>query len=212
MNFQPMKYIYEPAHNDAAYTLLLLHGTGGDEHDLLPIAKEFGNSLHVLSLRGNVSEGGMPRFFKRLGMGVFDEEDLRFRTDEMMAFLKTLAAEKGFDANKIIALGYSNGANIIGSTLMMYPDVFAGAMMYRPMQPFKTPDSFQSIERRPVFMTNGNQDPTINSQATMKYVALLKEAGFEVEDHQLQTGHNLTQNDLQLAVAWFRKNFPHASV
>ena len=212
MDFQPLKYIYQPAATDGAYTLLLLHGTGGDEQDLLPMAKEFGDGFNVLSLRGNVAEGGMPRFFKRLGMGVFDEQDLRFRTEEMLAFLRSLAAEQGFDAGKIIALGYSNGANIIGSTLVLQPDFLAGSILYRPMQPFKQPPAFQSLQCRPVFMTNGSQDPTINPAATLQYVAALKHAGFTVEDHELQTGHNLAQRDISLAVAWFHKNFPDAGL
>ena len=212
MDFQPLKYIYQPATGSGVYTLLLLHGTGGDENDLLPIAKEFGNNINVLSLRGNVQEGGMPRFFKRLGMGVFDEQYLRFRTAEMIAFLKELAIEKDFDIDKIIALGYSNGANIIGSTLMLEPDFFAGAIMYRPMQPFKQPEPFESLQHRPVFMSNGNQDPTIDPQATIHYVAALKAAGFIVIDHQLATGHNLTQNDLNLSVDWYHKNFGDAGL
>src|SRR6476620_276752 len=134
MDFQPLKYIYQPSEKNGAYTLLLLHGTGGDEHDLVPLAKHFGTDMNVLSLRGNVSEHGMPRFFKRLGMGIFDEKDLEFRTHEMAAFIRQLSEKEGFDLNKIIALGYSNGANIAGSLLLLYPGFLSGAILYRPMQ------------------------------------------------------------------------------
>lgn len=206
MEFQPLNYIYQPSGKQDPYTLLLLHGTGGDERDLLPLARHFGTDLNVLSLRGNVSEGGMPRFFRRLGMGVFDEQDLRFRTDEMVAFIKDLAARESFDAGKIIALGYSNGANIAGSTLIRYPDFFAGAILYRPMQPFKTPGVFTSTLQRPVFMSNGASDPTIDPADTASYIDLLKTAGFRVTAHQLSTGHNLGAEDLKLSQQWYQQN------
>ncbi len=138
MDFQPMHYIYKPSGKPNARTLLLLHGTGGDERDLLPISESFGENFNVLSLRGNVSENGMPRFFKRLGMGIFDEKDLEFRTNEMIAFIKEISEKEGFDTSKIIALGYSNGANIAGASLFLQPNFLAGAILFRPMQPFIT--------------------------------------------------------------------------
>jgi phospholipase/carboxylesterase len=208
MNYQPLKYIYKASGDATANTLLLLHGTGGDEKDLLPIAREFGDDLNVLSLRGNVSEGGMPRFFRRLGMGVFDEQDLVFRTNEMVAFIKELAVKEKFDAGKIIALGYSNGANIAGSTLLLHPDFLAGAILYRPMQPFKIIGAgVKTSKQVPVFMSNGAMDPTIDLAATRNYVEILKNAGFDVTHHSLPAGHNLTQQDLKLSVDWYNKLF-----
>ena len=217
MEYQPLTYIYRPSSGAAANTLLLLHGTGGDETDLLPLAQEFGTGFNVLSLRGNVSEGGMPRFFRRLGMGVFDEQDLAFRTHEMVAFIRELAARENFDPTRIIALGYSNGANIAGSALLLYPDFLAGAILYRPMQPFKEAAAFQAgaspktTRHTPVFMSNGCADPTIQPAATKAYAALLKNAGFDVTDYSLPAGHPLTRQDLQLSVEWFGKHFPEAS-
>lgn len=208
MDFQALKYIYQPAKNAGANTLLLLHGTGGDERDLLPIAKEFGDDFNILSLRGNVSENGMPRFFKRLGMGIFDEQDLTFRTHEMVEFIKGLAGKEGFDSDKIIALGYSNGANIAGSTLVLYPDFLAGAILYRPMQPFKSiRDDVKNKTNTPVFMSNGLVDPTVKQADTVKYVGILKEAGFDVANYSLSTGHQLTREDLQLSVDWYKQHF-----
>ena len=207
MEFRPLKYIYQASGNKNAYTLLLLHGTGGDEHDLLSLAENFGKEVNVLSLRGNVEEQGMPRFFKRLGMGIFDEQDLAFRTEEMVAFIKDLAAREGFDVNKIIALGYSNGANIIGSTLAMNSDFFAGAIMYRPMQPFKIMPSFASNRQTPIFSSNGTQDPTVNPIATKTYTELLGQAGYQMTHHDLATGHGLTQEDVHLSVTWFQNKF-----
>jgi phospholipase/carboxylesterase len=208
MEFQALKYIYQPAGNAGANTLLLLHGTGGNEHDLLPIAREFGNDFNILSLRGNVSENGMPRFFKRLGMGIFDEQDLTFRTHEMVNFLKELALKEGFDISKLIALGYSNGANIAGSTLVLYPDFLAGAILYRPMQPFKEIDAaLRNTLHTPVFMSSGVADPTVNQADTSKYVNILNNAGFDVTSYNLSAGHNLTREDLNLSVDWYNKYF-----
>jgi len=141
MDFTPLKYIYRPAEHTAHYTLLLLHGTGGNETDLFPLAAQLGSNYNLLGVRGNVSEGGMPRFFRRLGMGVFDEQDLHFRTDELVASIKAIAAKEGFDPAKVIALGYSNGANIAGATLIKYPGFLAGAILYRPMRPFSSIES-----------------------------------------------------------------------
>ncbi|MFD2521638.1 alpha/beta hydrolase [Emticicia soli] len=208
MDFKALKYIYQPAKNAGANTLLLLHGTGGDEQDLLPIAKEFGNDFNILSLRGNVSENGMPRFFKRLGMGIFDEQDLTFRTHEMVDFIKGLAVKEDFDSTKIIALGYSNGANIAGSTLVLYPEFLAGAILYRPMQPFKKIDAeLKNATNTPVFMSNGVMDPTISQADTVSFVNILKTAGFNVANHSLSVGHALTREDLRFSVDWYQQHF-----
>ncbi|KGO91667.1 alpha/beta hydrolase [Flavobacterium subsaxonicum] len=207
MDFTPLKYIYKPTGNPEAYTLLLLHGTGGDEADLIPLAENFGDSYNILSLRGNVSENGMPRFFKRLGMGIFDEDDLRFRTDEMVAFIKELAEKEGFNLNKIIALGYSNGANIAGATLVQYPDFLAGAILYRPMQPFKGIGTEGTTKQVPVFFSSGKLDPTVNANATTIYLKNLEELGFNVAFYDLPTSHNLTQQDVVLSAEWLAKNF-----
>jgi phospholipase/carboxylesterase len=207
MEFQPLTYIYQPSGNKDARTLLLLHGTGGDENDLIPLAAHFGKDMNVLSLRGNVSEGGMPRFFKRLGMGIFDEQDLSFRTHELIAFVKELAVKENFDPSRIIALGYSNGANIIGSILMLYPELLQGAVMYRPMQPFKTPESFSNKSHTPVFASNGIGDPTIRIDDTAHYMELLKAAGYDLTAFSFNTGHNLSHEDLNKSAEWYHKYF-----
>jgi len=208
MEFQPLKYIYKPSGNPEAYTLLLLHGTGGDENDLMSLASNVSNTVNVLSVRGNVDENGMPRFFKRLGMGIFDEKDLDFRTDELVAFVRDIAVKEGFDSSKVIALGYSNGANIAGAALVKYPDFLAGAILYRPMQPFsKIEDADKAQMCKPVFFSSGKADPTIQPFATPKYVQLLKDRGFKVDFHDLPTGHNLTMEDVKLSAEWLNENF-----
>lgn len=207
MNYQPLNYIYKASGNPDAYTVLLLHGTGGNEKDLLPLASHFGNSFNILSLRGNVTENGMPRFFKRLGMGVFDEDDLHFRTDEMVAFIKELAKKEGFSLHKIIALGYSNGANIAGAALLKYPGFLAGAILYRPMQPFKNFPTQNNAAQVPVFFSSGKADPTVKAVDNDKYIDLLKDEGFRLSVHKLNAGHNLVQEDIELTADWLQSNF-----
>lgn len=208
MNFQPLKYIYQASELAEAYTLLLLHGTGGNEKDLLGISKEFGSDFNVLSLRGNVSENGMPRFFKRLGMGIFDEQDLTFRTHEIVDFITKLAEQEGFNPRKVIALGYSNGANIAAGILSLYPDFLAGAILFRPMQPFRQLDpAWKNTTLTPVFTSNGLADPTIDPSDTLRFTEALTNAGFEVSSHSLPTGHGLTREDLQLAINWYQSHF-----
>jgi phospholipase/carboxylesterase len=209
MEFQPLKYIYIPSDTPDAYTLLLLHGTGGNENDLLPIAGNFGDDFNILSLRGNITEHGMPRFFKRLGMGVFDEQDLSFRTDEMVSFIKETAAEKGFNSNKIIALGYSNGANIAGAALLKYPGFLAGALLFRPMQPFKnfSISANGKQTQTPVFFSSGKFDATVQPKDTENYLKLLQASGYNVAFQDMEAGHNLIKEDIELAVSWYAENF-----
>ncbi|KOS05673.1 hypothetical protein AM493_06220 [Flavobacterium akiainvivens] len=204
MDFQALKYIYKPSAQPGAYTLLLLHGTGGNEADLIPLAENFGNGFNILSVRGNVSENGMPRFFRRLGMGIFDEEDLNFRTDELVAFVKEIAVKEGFDSTKVIALGYSNGANIAGATLVKYPGFLAGAIMYRPMPPFKKLSIDGTANSTPVLMTSGAMDGTVNRQDNQQYAEALQHVGYVVTHQILPSGHNLTQQDLTLTVDWLK--------
>jgi len=204
VDYKPLQYLYQPAARPGLPTLLLLHGTGGDERDLLPLAKNFGPDLNLLSVRGNVLESGMPRFFKRLGMGVFDEQDLRFRTHELVHFLRELAPREGFDPEQLWALGYSNGANIAGGVLMLYPEFLAGAMLFRPMQPLADEPVFPTSRKQAVFFSSGKHDPTVDPAATDRYSKLLESNGFRVSRHDLEAGHQLTQQDVRLAVQWYQ--------
>src|SRR5690348_5341093 len=134
---------FEPGNTLAAPTLLLLHGTGGDENDLLGVGRSIAPAANLLSPRGNVTENGMPRFFRRFAEGIFDEADIRFRAQELVGFIAFAAVHYGFDAQRVIAFGYSNGANIAGATLLLHPPALAGAILIRPMVPLvpsQTPD------------------------------------------------------------------------
>ncbi len=132
-----MKHIFKQGTDQAAPVLLLLHGTGGTERDLLPLADRISPASSVLSVRGNVLENGMPRYFRRLAEGIFDLEDLVFRTKELNDFLDSAAAEYGFDRGNLVAVGYSNGANIAGSLLFHYQGTLRGAILHHPMVPIR---------------------------------------------------------------------------
>lgn len=211
--YQDLRYVYQPATMPAAYTLLLLPGTGGDEYDLLPLAAQFGAAVNVLSLRGNVLESGQPRFFRRLGLGLFDEDDVIFRTHELVHFLPAVSQTEGFDLTRLVAVGYSNGANMAGSILMLYPELLAGAVLWRPRQPLAHTRPAQATRRPPVLFCTGLHDPTVQAAASERYAALLKAAGFAVTLQRADAGHNLIPADITTAVRWLQQHFsPKASL
>src|SRR2546425_7293447 len=189
-----------PATTDAA-TLLLLHGTGGNERDLLPVASMLAPDAGVLSPRGKVLERGMPRFFRRLAEGVFDLEDLRRRTIELADFVAAAAAHYGFDPRRVIAVGFSNGANIAASLLLLRPETLGGAVLFRAMVPI-VPDPLPNIPGTPVLLSNGRLDPLVSAEETERLAALLREAGGAVTVAWQQAGHELTEDDLERARQW----------
>lgn len=186
-----MKHIFRKGTDSAAPVLLLLHGTGGTENDLLPLADMISSGSSILSVRGNVSENGMPRFFRRLAEGVFDEEDLVFRTQELHDFLHEACGTYGFDRQNVVAVGYSNGANIAGSLMFHYQHALKGAILYHPMVPRRglpLPD----LSGVPVFIGAGKNDPICSSQETEELHSLLEGAGAAVTLHWESFGHQLT--------------------
>ncbi|MFE7064937.1 alpha/beta hydrolase [Sutcliffiella sp. NPDC057660] len=184
--------------------LLLLHGTGGTENDLLPIADMIDPDASVLSVRGNVSENGMPRFFKRLAEGVFDEEDLIFRTKELHQFLDDAAEKYGFDRQQVIAVGYSNGANIAGSLLFHYKDSLKGAILYHPMVP-RRGVALPDLRSVPVFIGAGKNDPICPASETEELSSLLTKAYAHVEVHWEHQGHQLTHSEVSASKKWYDK-------
>lgn len=197
-----MKHIFKEGNDLNGTTLLLLHGTGGSENDLLPLAKEYDADANVLSVRGNVSENGMARFFKRLQEGVFDIEDLKFRTQELNDFLDSAAGQYGFNRSKVVAVGYSNGANIAGSLLFHYSDALAGAILHHPMVPLRD-ISLPDLSDLPVFIGAGTNDPICPSEESTDLNDMLSNAGAEVMLHWESYGHQLTAPEVQAASQWF---------
>ncbi|WP_410512757.1 alpha/beta hydrolase [Paenibacillus sp. BR2-3] len=185
-------------------TLVLFHGTGGNENDLLPLAELLSPGSSVLGVRGNVLENGMPRFFRRLAEGVFDEEDLIFRTRETKEFLDQAAAEYGFDANQLAAVGYSNGANIAGSLLFHYKDIFRSAVLLHPMVPLRGL-ALPSMSGVAVFIGAGLNDPLIPSEETQELEELLQGAGAAVSMHWDNQGHRLSAAEAEAARHWLQK-------
>lgn len=184
-----------------APVLLLLHGTGGNEEDLLPLARMLSPEAGVLSPRGKVLERGMPRFFKRLAEGVFDIDDLKQRTCELAEFIEDAAARYSFDTRRLIAAGFSNGANIAASLLLLRPEVLAGAVLFRATVPL-TPDTPPSLPRTPVLLSNGRQDPLVSPSETERLASLLRTAGAEVTLAWQDAGHALTSADVAQARDW----------
>jgi predicted esterase len=196
------EHVFRAPANPHAPTLLLLHGTGGNEDDLIPLGESLSPDVGLISPRGKVLEGNMPRFFRRLAEGVFDLDDLRFRTRELAEFVAAAAAHYHFDATRVIAVGFSNGANIAASTLLLEPRVLAGAILFRAMVPI-VPDPLPSLNRTPVFMSNGRTDPLIEAAKAERLASMLQEAGADVTLLWQPGGHQLTRQDLAQAQHWW---------
>ena len=182
-------------------TLLLLHGTGGDENDLLPLGSELWPSAALLSVRGKVSENGMPRFFRRFAEGVFDVEDLKFRTDELAQFLDAAAARYDFKTKKLIAVGYSNGANIAASLILLHPHYLAAAVLFRAMVPFP-PDIIRDFSNLSIFIGAGDQDPIVPRNQPQELAAIFESGGADVTLSWRRGGHELGADDIATAKAW----------
>lgn len=199
-----MRHLFEKGIDTKAPTLVLFHGTGGTERDLLPLAKLVSPNSSVLSVRGNVLENGMPRFFRRLAEGVFDEEDLILRTKELHDFLDQSAKEYEFDRGNLVAIGYSNGANIAGSLLFHYEHAFKGAILHHPMVPLRG-IQLPNLAGVPVFIGAGTNDPICSPGETEELEKLLSGAGADVTVHWENFGHQLTSSEVNAAAAWFRE-------
>lgn len=190
------QFVHQFVPGTAPDTLLLLHGTGGDENDLLPIGKSLAPGYSLLSPRGKVLENGAPRFFRRLAPGVFDIEDVKVRAAQLAEFVGSAAKQYGFDASRVHAVGYSNGANIAAALMLLHPAVLAGAVMLRPMpvlQPATTPD----LKEKPVMILAGENDSMTRPELTAQLAKTLSGFGARVEVRWIDAGHELTPNDFQ---------------
>jgi predicted esterase len=182
-------------------TLVLLHGTGGTEHDLVPLGESLAPGAGLLSPRGKVLERGMARFFRRLSEGVFDLDDLRLRTRELAVFVVAAANYYGLDRANIVAVGFSNGANVAASTLLLEPGVLAGAILFRAMVPI-VPDPLPALPGTPVFMSNGRTDSLIPAAEAERLAVLLQHAGANLTFEWQPGGHQLTRQDVVQARKW----------
>jgi phospholipase/carboxylesterase len=203
----PMDLIHNfiPAHESPPRRiLLLLHGTGGDENDLLPLGRELDPAAALLSVRGQVLENGMPRFFRRLAEGVFDEQDVIRRAQELADFVGVAATHYEFDPRHLIAVGYSNGANIAAAILLLRPEVLAGAILLRAMVPLVPPVSPDLAHAR-IFISSGKQDPIVPVENAQRLAAMLSGAGADVTLRFESAGHALVSGDIAAAKEWLEK-------
>jgi phospholipase/carboxylesterase len=182
-------------------TLLLLHGTGGNEHDLLQLGRTLDPTASLLSPRGKVLENGMPRFFRRLAEGVFDIEDLKARTHELADFVAGTAQKYSFDPANLVAVGYSNGANIAASLLLLRPETLRGAILFRAMVPL-VPESFPDLSEVSVLIAEGNRDPIAPPEEGQRLADLFRDAGALVTLHLSNADHGLTNGDVTAAKGW----------
>jgi len=196
-------FIHEFVPGSSNRTLLLLRGTGGNERDLVPLGRELDPTAALLSPRGKVLENGMPRFFRRLAEGVFDLEDLQKRTHELADFIAAAADRYNIDNKNIIAVGYSNGANIAAGILLLRPETFAAAILFRAMVPLE-PEKPPELANVRVWIGAGNHDRIIPTSETQRLVELLRTAGADVTVRFLNVGHALTPADISLARDWLR--------
>jgi phospholipase/carboxylesterase len=192
---------FVPAARPGLPPLLLLHGTGGNEDDLLPLGERLLPGAAVLSPRGQVLENGMPRFFRRLAEGVFDEDDLRRRTHELADFVE--AARQSYDLGSMppIAVGFSNGANIAAAMLLLRPGALGGGLLFRPMVPL-VPDPLPVLGGVPVQINAGMADPIVTHAQSEALGDLLRRSGASVSLDWIRGGHGLTQPDLDIGARW----------
>lgn len=190
----------EPGHR----TLLLLHGTGADENDLIPLGRSLDATANLLSPRGKVLENGSPRFFRRFAEGVLDLEDLKARTHELVDFIDSAAKTHEFDASRVIAVGYSNGANIAASTLLLHPEVLEAAILLRPMFTFE-PDAKPDLEGRHIFIASGRTDPLIDSGDPERLARMLESFGAKVTLSWSPGGHPLQNDEVNDARTWLEE-------
>jgi phospholipase/carboxylesterase len=197
---------FEPATAQNAPVLLLLHGTGGDENSLLPLGKAIAPGAALLSPRGKVLEQGMARFVRRLPEGSFDQQDLDVQTSDLANFVTEAEAAYSIPAGKLVAAGYSNGANMAASLLLRFPESLAGAILMRGMVPF-VPATAIDLKRRPVLLLSGVEDPIVGTDEVAELANIFRAANAELTLHWETAGHPLSQGDVLMAFDWLRRFF-----
>jgi predicted esterase len=198
-----MNFIHRFEPGDSGTTLLVLHGTGGNESDLLPLARRLARTAKLLAPRGKVLENGAPRFFKRLAIGVFDQADLKAQAADLAQFVEDAATHYGFEAHKVYALGYSNGANIAAALMLLYPKVLAGGVLLRPVLPTE-PEAPPVLDGRQVLIAAGTQDAWSPRARVEALAERLAQAGARVQLRWQQGGHELHGQELEATGDWLK--------
>jgi phospholipase/carboxylesterase len=196
-------FVHEFVPGTSRRTLLLLHGTGGNEQDLIPLGRGLDPNAALLSPRGKILENGMPRFFRRLAEGVFDVEDLKQRTNELADFITVAAARYSLAANEIVAVGYSNGANTAASMLLLRPEILHAAILFRSMVPLE-PETLPNLSSVRVWIGAGDQDAIISASEAQRLAELLRRAGADVTISFANANHGLTNAEAETARHWLK--------
>jgi predicted esterase len=196
------QHFFEPAADPAAPPLLLLHGTGGDEHDLLSLGRALSPGSALLSPLGNVSENGSRRFFARLAEGVFDPAEITARAGELALWIACAAEHYGLGAARLTAVGFSNGANIASALLLLHPTALARAVLFRPMVVLDRPAAPGSLAGKRVLLAAGSADPIVPPDHPPRFAALLRAGGANITVHTGRAGHGLISSDRAAARDW----------
>ena len=191
-----------PAEDSAnGETLVVLHGTGGDENDLIGIGQAIAPGAAILSPRGNVLENGAPRFFRRLAEGVFDPKEVRSRAEELARFIRAAVITYRLDPTRVFALGYSNGANVASTVMFVEPGILQGAILFRPMLVYE-PTEKKDLSGSAVFISAGRMDPIVPTASVERLVELFELARAEVTLKWQLVGHNLVPSEVSEAANW----------
>jgi phospholipase/carboxylesterase len=182
-------------------TLVVLHGTGGDENDLIGIGRAIAPGAAILSPRGKVLENGAPRFFKRLAEGVFDREEVRSRSEDLSRFIRAAVLKYGLDPARVFAFGYSNGANVASTVMFIEPNIFQRAILFRPMLVFE-PDKVPDLSGSSILISAGRTDPIVPTTSVDRLVELFREARADVTLKWQLVGHNLAPSEVREAADW----------
>jgi phospholipase/carboxylesterase len=207
MSIEPrlrFQHRFVASRESGAPTLLLLHGTGGDENDMLPLGRRLAPGANLLSPRGRLLENGMPRFFRRLAVGVFDVDDLVQQTHELAEFVRDASGAYGFDLRSVVAVGFSNGANIAASLFLLHPGLLRGGVLFKPMLPFE-PEVLPDLSGSDVFIAAGRSDPMTPADEVTRLATLLEEAGADVSVAWSPGGHALTAGEVEAAERWIER-------
>lgn len=198
---------FVPANVDSASprTFLLLHGTGGDEADLLDLGRALDPNAALLSPRGKVLENGAPRFFRRLAEGVFDEADVMARAKELASFVEQATTHYKIEPRRLVAVGYSNGANIAAAMLLLGVASFPRAILFRPMVPFSPTEPVDLREKRALLVA-GKFDAIARLEVVERLRALLATSGARIDLQVQESGHELTGADVESARQWVAQN------
>lgn len=205
-----MKHIFQPATEASAPTLLLLHGTGGDERDLISLGNSLSPGSALLSPRGEVLEQGAPRFFRRFAEGVFDLDDVRRRTADLGDFIVESSARYEIDPSKLIAVGFSNGANIAVCLFLLRPETLGGGILLRSMVVLDQPAATGSLVGKRILLSNGSRDPIVSADQSERLASLLRSGGAQVTVKTQPAGHGLVQSDIGAAQAWLSSKPLHS--